>query len=162
MTTMAEPVRAPRRRADLIRDDRLPSIDMRTRTGKRFSTILASIRAEFGDDVDPIRAGEVARLRMLGEAAQRDALVGKVSVDRVVRISNLIVRAERQMASVGRAKPGPAGQDLHAYLAELAARDADAEDVEPEIIKTGGLSLAAATEHVAPDLDIAVAEAVEP
>jgi hypothetical protein len=92
---MAASVRAPRKRADLIRDDRVRGVDMRSRAGRRFSTILAAIKAEFGDDVDPIRAGEVARLRMLGELAQRDALVGKISVDRVVRISNLIVRAER-------------------------------------------------------------------
>jgi hypothetical protein len=131
--TMAVQARAPRRRANLIRDDRLSAVDMRTRQGKRFATILASIRAEFGADADPIRAGEIARLRMLGEVAQRDALVGKISVDRVVRISNLIVRAERQMSAVGRGKPSPAGQDLAAYLAELV----DQEEVEPGEVEAG-------------------------
>jgi hypothetical protein len=135
--TMAVHVRAPRRRANLIRDDRLSAVDMRTRQGRRFATILASIRAEFGADADPIRAGEIARLRMLGEVAQRDALVGKISVDRVVRISNLIVRAERQMSSVGRGKPSPAGQDLASYLADLVAENETEVDAAVEGVETG-------------------------
>jgi hypothetical protein len=128
MTMVAEHVRPRRRRADLIRDDRLSSIDMRTRTGKRFATILTAVRAEFGD-ADPIRAGEVARLRMISEAAQRDCLAGKVPLDRLVRVQNLLIRAERQLTAVGRGKPSHAGQDLHAYLAEIA--EVEAEEVEP-------------------------------
>jgi hypothetical protein len=131
MTMASEHVRAPRRRGDLIRDDRLPSIDMRTRVGRRFATVLTAIRAEFGADVDPIRAGEVARLRMIGEDLQAKCLAGKVPADRVVRVSNLIVRAERQLLTVAKARPAASGaQTLNAYLAELAQRDEDAADAE--------------------------------
>jgi hypothetical protein len=128
MTTMAEHTRAPRRRGDLIRDDRLSSVDMRTRVGRRFAEILAAVRSEFGD-ADPIRLAEVVRLRMISEAAQRDCLAGKVPLDRLVRVQNLLIRAERQLTAVGRGKPSHAGQDLHAYLAEIA--EVEAEEVEP-------------------------------
>jgi hypothetical protein len=130
--TMAVHVRAPRRRANLIRDDRLSAVDMRTRVGRRFAEILAAVRSEFGD-ADPIRLAEVVRLRMISEAAQRDCLAGKVPLDRLVRVQNLLIRAERQLVTVGKGKPAPAGQDLASYLAELV-EDAEAE---PEAVDGG-------------------------
>jgi hypothetical protein len=128
----SEHVRAPRRRGDLIRDDRLPRADMRTRIGKRFIAILAGIRAEFGPDVDPVRSAELARLKMIGESVQAACLAGNVSVDRVVRISNLIVRSERQLASVSKSKPASDASDLHAYLNQTYGSDHEpvADDVE--------------------------------
>jgi hypothetical protein len=132
MTMVAEHVRPRRRRADLIKDDRVRGLDMRTRDGRRFSQILAAVRSEFGDAVDPIRASEVARLRMIAEGAQRDALAGKLSLDRLVRISNLVVRSERQLTAVGRARPSHAGPDLASYLATLAdAEPVEAEELDP-------------------------------
>jgi hypothetical protein len=136
MTLMAAHARAPRRRGDLIRDDRLPSIDMRTRQGRRFAAILAAVRSEFGD-ADPIRLAEVARLRMIAEGAQRDALAGKLSLDRLVRISNLVVRSERQLTAVGRGKPSPAGQDLRDFLSELSDDETEVESVEVEVDGAG-------------------------
>jgi hypothetical protein len=123
--TMAA-VRAPRRRGDLIRDDRLSSIDMRSRAGKRFSQILAAVRSEFGD-ADPIRLAEVARLRMIAEGAQQAALAGKLPLDRLVRISNLVVRSERQLTAVGKGKPVSGGADLASYLAGLSDQEDETE-----------------------------------
>jgi hypothetical protein len=155
--TMAVHVRAPRRRANLIRDDRLPSIDMRTRTGKRFSTILAAVRSEFGN-ADPARLAEVVRLRMISESAQRDCLAGKVPLDRLVRVQNLVIRAERQLTAVGRGKPVAGGADLASYLAGLADDQDDDADAEVENTKSRPLESAADPEHVAPAADIEVAE----
>jgi hypothetical protein len=100
---------------------------MRSRTGRRFAEILAAVRVEFGD-ADPIRLGEVVRLRMISEAAQRDCLAGKVPLDRLVRVQNLVIRAEKQLSTVTRGTPAPAGADLRDYLAALA----DGDDVEAE------------------------------
>jgi hypothetical protein len=139
MTTMAEHVRAPRRRGDLIRDSRLRQADMRTRIGKRFTAILAGIRSEFGPDVDPVRSAELARLKMIGESVQAACLAGNVSVDRVVRISNLIQRAERQLASVSKGKPSSPVADLHAYLHQTYGSD-QAEDEPSDHDVDGGAS----------------------
>ena len=133
MTMASSHTHAPSRSRRLpIRDTRLGSTDMRTRRGKRFAAILAAVRSEFGD-VDPIRAAEIVRLRMISEAAQRDCLDGKVTLDRLVRISNLLVRAEKQLTAVAKAKPAASGaQTLNAYLAELAAQQGDEAEAEPE------------------------------
>jgi hypothetical protein len=127
MSHVAEHVRAPRRRADLIRDDRLPRADMRTRSGKRFATILAAIRNEFGD-VDPIKAAEIARLRMISETAQRDCLAGKTTPDKVVQISNLIARKELGLAAARHAKSASGSTLLSNYLAKLAKTEAVESD----------------------------------
>jgi hypothetical protein len=132
MSIMAsEPARRSRR--TVVRDSRLSQTDMRPRIGKRFIAILAGIRAEFGADVDPVRSAELARLKMIGESVQAACLAGNVSVDRVVRISNLIVRAERQLASVSKSKPADGASDLRAYLTQAYAdREPVADDVEGE------------------------------
>jgi hypothetical protein len=167
----AEHVRAPRRRGDLIRDDRLSSIDMRTRIGRRFATLLDAVKSEFGD-ADPARLAEVVRLRMISENAQRDCLAGQVPLDRLVRVQNLLIRAERQLTSVSRGKPAAGGVDLASYLAEIADRD-DADDVEvdaevepvseieTENTKSRHLESSAADEHVAALDDIPAREGVE-
>jgi hypothetical protein len=49
-----------------------------------------------------------------------------------VRISNLVVRSERQLSAVSKGKPAAAGTDLAAYLAsEYADRQDDEPEVEP-------------------------------
>jgi hypothetical protein len=122
---VSEPARRTRR--IVIRDSRLPNSDMRTRIGKRFLTILAGIKAEFGADVDPVRAAEIARLKMITENAQFNCLEGKVNVDRVVRLSNLVTRKERELASLRRGnKPTSGSSELTAYLATLNAADDEA------------------------------------
>src|ERR1700722_18746078 len=96
MTTMAsEPTRRSRR--VVVKPSRLGRVDMRSRAGKAFANALAAARAEFGDG-EPHRVAEIARLRLIAERAQIDHLAGKVTLDRVVRAGNMLVRCERQLA----------------------------------------------------------------
>ena len=131
--TMEAHTRALRRRSDLIRDDRMVGGDMRTRSGRRFSTIMAAVKNEFGDGVDPIRAAVICRLRMISEKAQADCLAGRIGLDRLVRISNLLLRAEKQATAVGKARPEVSGANaLSTYLAQLNDRP-DEDETEPEV-----------------------------
>jgi hypothetical protein len=155
-----EPTRRSRR--VVASPSRLPRTDMRTRLGKRFASILAAVQSEFGPNVDPIRAAEVARLRMIAEDAQNGCLAGAVGLDKLVRVSNMAVRAERQLAAVSKARPAASGETTLAnYLADLAAQqeveNAEVAAVESPEDKTGGPLAAADPGHAAPDPDIAVA-----
>ena len=93
------PARRFPRRTDRTSPDRLANLDQRTRLAKRFAAILAAIKAEYGDAVDPVKAAELARLKMISESVQGAFLAGNANVDRVVQVSNMILRAERQLVS---------------------------------------------------------------
>jgi hypothetical protein len=135
-------VKPPRQRSRRlpIRDDRLPNAaDMRTRSARRFTTIIAAVRREFGNDADAQRVGELARLRMINEDVQAKYLAGKANEDAVVRVANLVARKERELALTCRAKSSAsAGHLTFADLASLARESIEepepdaVEDIEPE------------------------------
>jgi hypothetical protein len=159
MTMASEPVRAPRRRVHQLRDDRLHGLDMRTQRGRQYLAAFRAACQEF-PGADPSRVAQIVRLRLLAEREETDALAGRVSVNDAVRAANTVARFERDLHLTTKGKPAPGTQDLAAYLAELANREADDEPVETEtdsgINKGHPLESAAASEHLTGREDIDV------
>jgi hypothetical protein len=129
--TTNEPVRPARRfprRTDRRAPDRLPNIDMRTREGKLYRRAFKAALEEF-PGVPADRVAQVARLRLLAAQEETAALAGKGSADAAIRVANVAVRAAKDLKDTVKGKPASGGDELAAYLAELADRQG-ADDVE--------------------------------
>jgi hypothetical protein len=105
------------RRGLRLSDDRIAGLDMRTRQGRRFRQILRAVIAEFGDG-DPVRAGEIARLRLIIEKAQTAVIAGdrRVGEEDLVRFSNVRARLEREMREAARPAREQTSSRLDAML----------------------------------------------
>jgi hypothetical protein len=98
---------------------RFEDVDMRTREATRMK--LASLVAEFGAEANPDTLRELAVHRLALEAAQAGAIAGMAKAsERAVRHSNVILRLERSLRRLSKARR-PAGPSLAEYLARAAA-----------------------------------------
>jgi hypothetical protein len=156
-----EPVRPSRRfprRTDRIGPDRLTNLDMRSREGQRYRKAFHAASSEF-PGADPARVAQIARLRLLAEREETDALAGRVKANDAVRAANIVARFERDLHLTTKSKPAASGaQTLSDYLATLADQQEveDEPEVETDSNKGGGLRIEAGSEHVAGAEDIAV------
>jgi hypothetical protein len=156
------PVRRFPRRTDRIGPDRLTNLDMRSREGKRYRQAFHAASSEF-PGADPARVAQIARLRLLAEREETDALAGRVKANDAVRAANIVARFERDLHLSSKGKPAASGaQTLSDYLATLHQDEDETEvaEVEVEIIKSRPLESSAADEHAAALADIVVAEPV--
>jgi hypothetical protein len=99
-----EPVRPARRfprRTDRIAPDRLPSTDMRTREGQIYRRAFNAALEEF-PSADPTVIAKLARMRLLAEREEIEALAGRGSATVAARIGNVALRLSREIASRGK------------------------------------------------------------
>lgn len=101
----------------------LPGLDLRSVEGRHYSKIALALVAEF-PEADPAQIRELAALRLSGEQAQADALLGRDiyarsrARDDAVRISNLICRRETELRARLATRAPPKAPSLREILAE--------------------------------------------
>jgi hypothetical protein len=132
----------PSRTRSAISNDilKLPGVDGRSASGRRFRDLVIAFCGEVGgvDSLtEPQRAlvAQAATLTITVERLQARLIAGEaIDPEMIVRTANVQIRALQALGlkKAERNAEGGGGA-LHAYLAELAARDADAEDNEPEL-----------------------------
>jgi hypothetical protein len=141
---------APRRRrprARIIAPDRITGLDMRSHEGRRYRQAFAAALEEF-PGVNPSQVAQVVRLRLLAAQGEAAALSGRGSSDAAIRLANVATRAAHALHVTAKGRQPDGSSALSAYLASIRDDDAD-EDDNVENTKTGSLSLAPASEHVA-------------
>jgi hypothetical protein len=111
-----EPVRPARRfprRTDRIAANRLPHVDMRTREGQEYRRTFNAALLEF-PGVDLAVIAKLARIRLLAEREEVEALAGRGSATVAARIGNVALRLSRDIASRG--KPEAAAEEVEGAL----------------------------------------------
>jgi hypothetical protein len=125
------PVRRFPRRTDRVGPDRLTNVDMRSREGQRYRQAFHTASSEF-PGAEPARVAQIARLRLLAEREETDALAGRVKPSDAVRAANIVARFERDLHLSSKGKPASGAQTLSDYLATLH-QDEEAEVEAAEV-----------------------------
>jgi hypothetical protein len=148
------------RRIHRVAPDRLPETDMRTRRGRKYLAAYRAALEEF-PGAPGERIAEICRLRAIAEMAQQACLNGSGSPDNAIRCANVAHRAARDlMLTTKGSKSSDGSNALQAYLA-ARAQEADAAELEADVEvdlefnKRPPFESAPASEHAAPDPDIA-------
>lgn len=120
-TTTETDLASPQQRSRLSNNPRkLPGVDGRTASARRYRDLVHEVLAEFGEDAPTTKVRELATLRMTLETTQGSALAGDPSAaNDLIRLSNAVCRLERALRA--RRKPS-----RRLSLAEQLAHDAQA------------------------------------
>jgi hypothetical protein len=133
-TSRASPVDWPKRQRSATTNDPLSTrTDRNTAAGRRIADLYRAYIAAMGDPTDTIHQANAlaaAELKVAAEDARKRMLDGGGNADQLVRLENLVHRAERKLGSQpGAAVPTP--QTPAEYLARRAAERAGKPSRDP-------------------------------
>lgn len=104
----------------------LPGVDRRTREGRRYQDVVASIAREF-PGAEPVALRELASLKFTLEREQGAVVFGEQpSLEGIVRLTHAIERKERALRLAKRARRREDAPGLAEYLAAKAEPSVEA------------------------------------